>query len=109
MREGGILGPQLSRGRREPQASSLRGVRVIHLFKQLIKEMSLMKFVKMLILLFATVVLSITMVYAKAEYVKKEGKPCSYCHLKDNKTLNDVGKCYAKNHKLADCKAPEAK
>ena len=68
-----------------------------------------MKLVKLLILLVATMVLSITMVYAKAEYVKKEGKPCSFCHMKDNKSLNDVGKCYAKNHKLADCTAPAAK
>lgn len=68
-----------------------------------------MKFVKMLILFLAAVMLSITLLYAKAEYAKKEGKPCSYCHLKDNKTLNDVGKCYARNHKLSDCKAPEAK
>lgn len=65
-----------------------------------------MKLVKMLILFAATVLLSISMLYAKPEYVKKEGKPCSYCHEKDNKTLNDVGKCYAKNHKLSDCTAP---
>ncbi|MBZ5553034.1 MAG: hypothetical protein LAO21_09960 [Acidobacteriia bacterium] len=68
-----------------------------------------MKLVKMLILFFAAVTLSFTLLYAKAEYMKKEGKPCSYCHLKDNKTLNDVGKCYAKNHKLSDCKSLEAK
>jgi hypothetical protein len=68
-----------------------------------------MKHVKMLILLFAAGMLSITLLFAKAEYAKKEAKPCSHCHLKDNKTLNDMGKCYAKSHKLSDCKASEAK
>lgn len=68
-----------------------------------------MKIVKMPVLFIATALLSTSMLYAKAEYMKKEGKPCGYCHLKDNKTLNDVGKCYSMNHKLDDCKAPEAK
>lgn len=68
-----------------------------------------MKALKMLVLFLATALLSISMLYAKAEYMKKEGKPCSYCHMKDNKTLNDVGTCYSKNHKLDDCKAAEAK
>jgi hypothetical protein len=91
------------------QASSSCRMGAVQFFKLLIKEMSLMKLVKMLILFFAVVMLSITLLYAKAEYGKKEAKPCSHCHLKDNKTLNDVGKCYAKSHKLADCKTPEAK
>lgn len=69
-----------------------------------------MKLVKVLFLLCATVLLSISMLYAKAEYTKKEGKPCAYCHIKaGSKDLNDVGKCYEKAHKLDNCKPSESK
>jgi len=46
---------------------------------------------------------------AKPEYAKKEGKKCTYCHVKmGQKDLNDTGKCYKDNdHSLAKCKAPE--
>jgi hypothetical protein len=48
---------------------------------------------------------------AKPEYSKKEGKPCTYCHVKaGSKGLNDAGKCYAeKKHSLEGCPVPEAK
>jgi len=47
--------------------------------------------------------------FGKAEYTKKEGKPCTYCHVKaGSKELNDVGKCYEKNkHSLEGCAAKE--
>lgn len=46
-----------------------------------------------------------TSTYAKPEYAKKEGKSCTYCHVKmGQKALNDTGKCYATNdHSLAKC------
>ena len=47
----------------------------------------------------------------KPEYAKKEGKTCTYCHVKmGSKELNDKGKCYKeKNHSLEGCPAPEKK
>lgn len=54
--------------------------------------------------------LGATILFGKAEYTKKEGKPCITCHVKaGSKELNDVGKCYAKNHSLKDCQASPAK
>jgi len=43
--------------------------------------------------------------FGKAEYTKKEGKGCTYCHTAaGKKDLNDVGKCYAEhNHSLEGC------
>jgi hypothetical protein len=46
---------------------------------------------------------------AKPEYAKKEGKPCTFCHVKTgSKELNDAGKYYKEhNHSLEGYKAPE--
>jgi hypothetical protein len=53
---------------------------------------------------------SATLMLGKAEYTKKERKPCITCHVKvGSKELNDVGKCYQKNHSLKDCKASDTK
>jgi hypothetical protein len=43
--------------------------------------------------------------FAKPDYMKKEQKPCTYCHIAPNKkSLNDVGKCYAEHgHSLDKC------
>jgi hypothetical protein len=43
--------------------------------------------------------------FGKAEYTKKEGKGCTYCHVAaGKKDLNDVGKCYAEHgHSLEGC------
>jgi hypothetical protein len=44
--------------------------------------------------------------YGKAEYTKKEKKPCTACHVTaKSKELNDVGKCYEKAKSLANCPA----
>ena len=41
---------------------------------------------------------------AKPEYAKKEKKSCLTCHVAaGKKDLNDVGKCYGKNHTLEGC------
>lgn len=54
--------------------------------------------------------LSATLMLGKAEYTKKEHKPCITCHVKvGSKELNDVGKCYQKDHSLKDCKASDTK
>ncbi len=53
---------------------------------------------------------SVSLMQAKVEYTKKEGKPCTSCHVKANsKELNDVGKCYEKKKSLKDCAPPEKK
>lgn len=52
----------------------------------------------------------LTLATAKPEYAKKEGKPCTFCHVKaGSKELNDAGKYYKEhNHSLEGYKA-EAK
>jgi len=46
-----------------------------------------------------------TVSYGKAEYTKKEGKGCTFCHTAaGKKDLNDVGKCYGEHgHSLEGC------
>jgi hypothetical protein len=53
----------------------------------------------------------LTLATAKPEYSKKEGKPCTFCHVKmGSKELNDAGKYYKEhNHSLEGYKAPESK
>jgi hypothetical protein len=42
--------------------------------------------------------------FGKPDYAKKEKKSCTTCHVaQGKKDLNDVGKCYAKNHTLEGC------
>ncbi len=45
--------------------------------------------------------------WAKPEYSKKEGKGCTFCHVKaGSKDLNDAGKYYKEhNHSLEGYKA----
>lgn len=62
--------------------------------------------------LFAVAILSGTLLplaTAKPEYAKKEGKKCTFCHVKmGSKELNDAGKYYKEhNHSLKGYKAPE--
>jgi hypothetical protein len=51
----------------------------------------------------------LTLATAKPEYAKKEGKACTFCHVKTgSKELNDAGKYYKEhNHSLQGYKAPE--
>ena len=53
---------------------------------------------------------SALVLFGKAEYTKKEKKPCMTCHAKANsKELNEVGKCYKdNNHSLEGCEAKKA-
>ena len=53
----------------------------------------------------------LTLATAKPEYAKKEGKTCTFCHVKmGSKDLNDAGKYYKEHdHSLKGYKAPEKK
>ena len=55
-------------------------------------------------------VLSTSLSYGKAEYTKKEKKPCAYCHVTaTSKELNDAGKYYKEKKTLEGYKAKEKK
>jgi hypothetical protein len=69
---------------------------------------------KLLKILLASAVISgtlLTLATAKMEYSKKEGKKCTFCHVKmGSKELNDGGKYYKEhNNSLDGYKAPEKK
>jgi len=69
---------------------------------------------KLLKILLAAAVISggvLTLATAKPEYAKKEGKPCTFCHVKmGSKELTDAGKYYKEhNHSLEGYQAPEKK
>jgi hypothetical protein len=69
---------------------------------------------RLLKVLFAVAILSgslLTLATAKPEYAKKEGKACTFCHVKmGSKELNDAGKYYKEHdHSLKGYKAPEKK
>ena len=58
----------------------------------------------------------LTLATAKPEYAKKEGKPCTFCHVKMGppdvmaKGLTDAGKYYKDHdHSLKGYNAPEKK
>ncbi|MFN7923238.1 MAG: hypothetical protein U0Q16_24265 [Bryobacteraceae bacterium] len=73
--------------------------------------MKLFKFAAPVAILICGIVLNTTPSSGKPEYMKKEKKACTACHvkmpIKDKKEthgLNDTGKCYEKNdHSLAKC------
>lgn len=53
---------------------------------------------------FLAAVFASPMAFSKPEFAKKEGKPCTNCHVKTGeKELNDVGKCYKEKQSLAEC------
>ena len=67
-----------------------------------------MKLVKILIVSSLSLVFVLPLLTAKPEYSKKEGKPCTFCHVKaGSKDLNDAGKYYKEHdHSLEGYKAP---
>ncbi|MGO8733051.1 MAG: hypothetical protein ACLQVM_09680 [Terriglobia bacterium] len=67
-----------------------------------------MKLVKVLIAISISCGFLLTLATAKPEYAKKEGKSCTFCHVKmGSKELNDAGKYYkAHDHSLEGYKAP---
>jgi hypothetical protein len=67
---------------------------------------------RLLKILLAAAVISegvLTLATARPEYAKKEGKSCTFCHVKmGSKELTDAGKYYKEhNHSLEGYKAPE--
>jgi hypothetical protein len=72
-----------------------------------------MKLIKVLIALSISCGCLLTLATAKPEYAKKEGKPCTFCHVKMGapevmaKGLTDAGKYYKEhNHSLEGYKPP---
>ena len=72
-----------------------------------------MKIIRPLLLLTVAALIAGSMGMSKAEYAKKEGKPCAFCHTKMGspevmgKSLTDAGKYYkAHDHSLKGYKAP---
>jgi hypothetical protein len=55
--------------------------------------------------------IAVSMGMSKAQYGKKEGKPCTFCHPPGKfKELTDAGKYYKEhNHSLEGYKADEKK
>ena len=70
-----------------------------------------MKIIRPLFLLTLAVFIAVSMGMSKAEYAKKEGKPCTFCHPPGKfKELTDAGKYYKEhNHSLEGYKAGEKK
>jgi len=70
-----------------------------------------MKIVRSLLLLSLAAFIAVSMGMGKAEYSKKESKPCTFCHPPGKfKELTDAGKYYKDhNHSLEGYKAAEKK
>ena len=70
--------------------------------------MKLAKFAVPALILYTGVILISGVSFGKAEYTKKEKKPCTTCHVAANsKELNDTGKFYKEKKTLEG--APAAK
>jgi hypothetical protein len=70
-----------------------------------------MRIIRSLLLLTLVAFIAVSMGMSKAEYSKKEGKPCTFCHPAGKfKELTDAGKYYKEhNHSLEGYKAAEKK
>ena len=70
-----------------------------------------MRIIRPLFLLTLAAFIAVSMGMSKAEYGKKEGKPCTFCHPPGKfKELIDAGKYYKEhNHSLEGYKADEKK
>lgn len=70
-----------------------------------------MKVIRVLILSAIVGACLLPLATAKPEYAKKEGKACTYCHVKPgSKEMTDAGKYYKEhNHSFEGYKAPESK
>jgi len=67
-----------------------------------------MKVIRLCLLLTVASFIVVSLGMGKAEYTKKEGKPCTYCHPAGKfKELTDAGKYYKEhNHSFEGYKAP---
>ena len=70
-----------------------------------------MKIIRLLVLATLAALIAVSMGISKAEYGKKEGKACTFCHPPGKfKELTDAGKYYKEhNHSLEGYKAEEKK
>ena len=70
-----------------------------------------MKITRLLLLATLAALIAVSMGISKAEYSKKEGKACAFCHPPGKfKELTDAGKYYKEhNHSLEGYKAEEKK
>jgi hypothetical protein len=75
------------------------------------EDLVYMKIVRSLLLLGLAAFIAVSIGMGKAEYSKKEGKACTFCHPPGKfKELTDAGKYYKEhNHSLEGYKAPEKK
>jgi len=69
------------------------------------------KIIRLLVLATLAALIAVSMGISKAEYGKKEGKACTFCHPPGKfKELTDAGKYYKEhNHSLEGYKAEEKK
>jgi len=69
------------------------------------------KIIRSLLLLTLAAFIAVSMAMSKAEYAKKESKPCTFCHPPGKfKELTDAGKYYKEHdHSLEGYKADEKK
>ncbi len=70
-----------------------------------------MKFIRTLLLSLLALIVVASLGISKAEYAKKESKPCTFCHPAGKfKELTDAGKYYKEhNHSLEGYRASEEK
>jgi len=70
-----------------------------------------MRFIRLLALVMLAGYIAVSVGMGKAEYSKKEGKACTFCHPAGKfKELTDAGKYYKDhNHSLEGYKAEEKK
>jgi hypothetical protein len=70
-----------------------------------------MKLFQTLLLISLAALIAVPFSAGKAEYAKKEGKACTFCHPPGKfKELTDAGKYYKEHdHSLEAYKAPESK
>ena len=69
-----------------------------------------LKYIVPLFVFVGGLVMTTTLSYGKAEYTKKEKKPCAFCHVTaTSKDLNDAGKFYKEKKTLDGYKAKDKK
>lgn len=70
-----------------------------------------MKLIQAILMITLAVFMAVPFSVGKAEYAKKEGKACTFCHPAGKfKELTEAGQYYKDhNHSLEGYKAPDAK
>lgn len=72
--------------------------------------MTRLKYALPLFIFVAGLISTATLSFGKAEYTKKEKKPCAFCHVTaTSKELNEAGKYYHEKKTLEGYQAPQKK